>query len=134
MKGTCAVRLTRYYRASPGEVWAALTDSASIAKWLAPVSEVDLSSGGAFELRLDGGAVLYAQVRAIETERLLELDWTLPGEEPSVVRLELRPDGDGTILSLDHRLVDARFGMRVMNLWEDHLARLDVLLGEAEAQ
>lgn len=128
------MRITRYYRASPAEVWAALTETASIARWLAPVGDLDLSSGGAFELLLDSGAVLPAKVRAIEIERLLELDWAMPREEPSVVRFELRPDGKGTVLGLDHRLIDAKVGMRVMSLWESHLARLDGLLGEAETR
>ena len=132
MKGTCAVRITRYYRASPGEVWAALTEAGSIRRWLAFVRDLDLSAGGLVELQLDGGTVLSAGVRAVEIERVLELDWAAPGEEPSIVRFELRPDGEGTILALDHRLIDARAGMRVMRLWEEHLARLDVLLGEAE--
>ena len=134
MDGTCAVRITRYYRASPAEVWAALTEAGSIARWLAPVTDVDLTPGGGFELPLDGGAALRAQVRAVEIDRLLELDWAAPGEEPSVVRFELRPDGEGTVLALDHRLIDARFGMRAMGIWEGHLARLGALLGEGETR
>jgi uncharacterized protein YndB with AHSA1/START domain len=134
VEGTCALRLTRYYRASPSEVWAALTEAASIARWLASVREVELCTGGGFELQFGGGAVLSAKVRAVEIERVLELDWAPPGEEPSIVRFELTPDGDGTVLALDHRLIDARFGMQAMSLWESHLVRLDALLGEAETR
>jgi uncharacterized protein YndB with AHSA1/START domain len=134
MAGTCAVRLTRYYRASPAEVWAALTDAGSIARWLAPVGGLDLSPGGFIQLQVGSDVSLDAKVRAVESERLLELDWMVPGEEPSVVRFELRPDGDGTVLALDHRLIDARFGMRAMGIWENHLTRLDPLLGEASAR
>ncbi len=128
------MRLTRYYRASPDEVWAALTDASSIGRWLAPVLDLDLAPGGGLELKLDSGARLLARVRAVEAERLLELDWAPPGEEPSVVRFELTPDGEGTVLALDHRLIDARVGMRAMSRWETHLTRLDVLIGEAEAR
>lgn len=134
MDGICGVRLTRYYRASPSEVWAALTDTASIARWLAPVRNVDLVPGGGFELQLGGGVSLTASVRSVEIERLLELDWAVPGEEPSVVRFELRPDGNGTVLALDHRRIDARLGMRAMGIWEGHLTRLDALLGEGETR
>jgi len=133
-EGTCELRLTRYYRASPSEVWAALTDAASIARWLAPVGDVDLAPNGGFEVRCDDRGLLIARVRAFEIERLLELDWTVPGEKPSVVRFELRADGDGTVLALDHRLVGARVGMRAMGIWEGHLTRLDALLGEREAR
>lgn len=134
MAETCAVRLTRYYRASPAEVWAALTDADSIARWLAPVRSLDLSPGSSIQLQVGSDVSLDAKVRAVESERLLELDWMVPGEEPSVVRFELRPDGDGTVLALDHRLIDARLGMRAMGIWENHLTRLDALLGEGEAR
>ena len=112
MDGTCALRLTRYYAAAPDVVWAVLTEPASRARWLGPMA-------GA----LDGS------VRAAEPARLLELDWSPPGEPPSVVRFELRADGEGTELVLDHRRLDARLGMRALRLWEGHLARLDALLG-----
>jgi len=128
------VRLTRYYRASPAEVWAALTDADSIARWLAPVGSFDLSRGSSVQLQVGSDLSLDAKVRAVESERLLELDWMVPGEEPSVVRFELRPDGDGTVLALDHRLIDARVGMRAMGIWENHLTRLDTLLGEGETR
>jgi uncharacterized protein YndB with AHSA1/START domain len=113
--GTCALRLTRYYAAAPDAVWAALAEPASRARWLGPIA-----------------GTLDACVRAAEPARFLELDWSPPGEPPSVVRFELRADGEGTKLVLDHRRIDARLGMRAMRLWESHLARLDALLG-AEA-
>jgi uncharacterized protein YndB with AHSA1/START domain len=68
-------------------------------------------------------------IRALEPERLLELDWAPPGERPSVVRFELRPEGEGTVLELGHSLIDARVGMRALGRWENHLGRLDALLG-----
>ena len=134
MAGTCRVWLTRYYRASPAEVWAALIDANSIARWLAPVRSLDLAPGSSIQLQIGSGVSLDAKVRAFESERLLELDWRVPGEEPSVVRFELSPDGDGTVLALDHRLIDAQLGMRAMSIWENHLTRLDALLGEGEAR
>lgn len=111
MDGTCALRLTRRYDAAPDVVWAALTEPASRARWLGPIS-----------------ATLDGCVRAAEPERVLELDWAPAGEPPSVVRFELRADGEGTELVLDHRRIDARLGMRALRLWESHLFRLDPLL------
>lgn len=134
MDATCGVRFTRYYRASPAEVWAALTDADSVARWLAPVRNLDLFPGSSIELEADSGVALGATVRVVEIERLLVIDWATPGEEPSVVRFELRPDGEGTVLALDHRLIDARVGMRAMSRWKTHLTRLDALLGEGETR
>jgi len=115
VEATCAVRLTRYYAAEPAAVWAALTEPASLARWLGPMA-------ASFE----------TSVRAAEAGSFVELDWAPPGEPPSVVRFELRAEGEGTALVLDHRRVEARLGMRAMRLWERHLAQLDAELG-AEA-
>jgi uncharacterized protein YndB with AHSA1/START domain len=100
----CSVRLTRRYAERPAEVWKALTDPASVARWLAPGFEVRASE--------------------VEPGRVLELDWRPLGEELSVVRVELTPDGDGTTLVLDHARIEARFGMQAMSFWVGALARI----------
>jgi len=125
---SCEVRLTRYYSAAPDEVWAALTDPDSLARWLASPGEVDLRSGGSFELELRDGERMNGRVRSVQPARLLELDWVAPGEEPSIVRFELSHDGDGTVLVLDHSRIDARVGMRYLARWEHHLGRLDAVV------
>jgi uncharacterized protein YndB with AHSA1/START domain len=125
--GSCEVRYTRYYRAAPDEVWAALTQADSLARWLAPPGEVALRRGGPFELQLEG-ETMKGRVRAVEPSRLLELDWAAGDEEPSIVRFELSPDGGGTVLVLDHRRIDARVGMRYMARWGTHLERLDAVV------
>ena len=127
MDGTCEVRFTRYYDAAPEDVWAALTERASVTRWLTHGAGIDLA-GDAFELRLADGGAVTARVRALEPARLLELDWVDGVGEPSVVRLELARDGDGTVLVLDHRRVDARVGMVYIARWERHLRRLDSLV------
>lgn len=126
MDGTCAVRFTRYYDARPAEVWAALTEPDSLARWLAPTGAIELAPGGPFELRLADGASLAARVREVEPERRLELDW---GDDQSVVRFELTRNGDGTVLVLDHRRIDAEAGMRYTALWTRHLERFDSVVG-----
>jgi hypothetical protein len=55
---------------------------------------------------------------------VLELDWSPPGEPPSVVRIELRAEGERTLLVLDHRRIDAALGMRYMRDWTRALERL----------
>jgi uncharacterized protein YndB with AHSA1/START domain len=130
---TCEVRFTRYYDAPPDEVWAALTEPESLAGWLAPPDELELSPGALFALRLAEGVTLTAHVRAVERGRLLELDWHDSADEPSIVRFELTPRRDGTMLVLDHRRVNARVGMLYMRIWERHLGRLDEVVGSVGA-
>ena len=124
MDATCELRLTRQYPAAPAVVWAVLTEPASLARWLMPPGELSIEPGGRFEV----GAVR-ARVREVEPERVLELDWRHGDEEPSVVRFELSPDGDGTRLVLDHTRVQEPVGMRYMQRWTVALARLDREIG-----
>jgi uncharacterized protein YndB with AHSA1/START domain len=126
MSGTCEVRLTRYYTAAQDEVWALLTEPASLARWLAPSGEIELRPNGRFELLLEHGT-MNGQVREVDPPRVLELDW-LDGDQPSIVRFELRHDGEGTVLVLDHRRIDALVGMRETARWERRLTRLDQVI------
>jgi uncharacterized protein YndB with AHSA1/START domain len=125
---SCEVRLTRYYSAAPDDVWAALTDPDSLARWLAAPGQLDLRRGGSFELELQDGERMIGRVRSVEPSRVLELDWMARGEEPSIVRFELSQDGGGTVLVLDHSRIDARVGMRYMARWERHLEWLDAVV------
>lgn len=70
-----------------------------------------------------------ARVREVEVGSVLELDWNFAGEEPSVVRFELEPDGDGTLLVLDHHRIDEPVGMAYIQRWSRAFARLDRELG-----
>jgi uncharacterized protein YndB with AHSA1/START domain len=103
-EGRCSVRLTRRYADAPAEVWKALTEPRSLARWLRPGFEISPSE--------------------VEPGRVLELDWQPPGEEPSLVRIELGADGEGTMLVLDHSRIEARSGMGAIQFWTGTLRRL----------
>jgi uncharacterized protein YndB with AHSA1/START domain len=126
--GRCSVRLTRRYDASPAEVWGALTEPDSMARWLAHPRSVELSPGGSLELELRNSGVIAAVVREVEPGRVLELDWRYESEDPSIVRFELAADGDGTMLVLDHRRIDERFGMLYISRWEQAIARFETVV------
>lgn len=64
------------------------------------------------------------RVREVEPHRLLELDWRFGDERASVVRFELSADGDGTLLVLEHRLIEEPVGMAYIARWEGALERL----------
>jgi hypothetical protein len=93
----CALRLTRRYDAEPAELWRALTEPESVVRWL-----------GAGDV----------QLRPLEPERVLELELA-----DSVARIELTPDGDRTILVLDHERIPAEVGMRFAQRWTEALDR-----------
>lgn len=96
----CSLRVTRRYAAPAEEVWRALTDGRSLARWL--------------------GSAWPSEPREVEEGRVLEVDW--PGA--SLVRVELREDGAGTVLTLDHDRIEAAAGMRAIGLWSGALDRL----------
>ena len=104
-EGRCEIRLTRRYDASAEEVWQALADPRSLERWLKPPTGVVVSRR--------------------EEGRSLELDWGPPGEEPSVVSLAVRAEGEQTVLVVEHRRLEAARGMRYLEHWPRALARLE---------
>jgi uncharacterized protein YndB with AHSA1/START domain len=132
----CGVRFERRYEYPPEDVWSALTEPERLGRWLANVAELELAVGGRFHLvwhDADGTQETLGTVLALEPGRLLELNWTYPDEPDSVVRFELRPDGDGTILVLDHRGLPPRAIAGYGAGWHSHLDSLDAHLGGGKA-
>ncbi len=128
--GLCSLRLTRRYAAAPEEVWAALSDPESLARWLAVPHMIELCRGGRFELELAGGGRVEGRVREIEPGRVLELDWRYGNEEHSIVRFELSEDGQETVLVLEHSRIEEPLGMVYIARWTAAAERL----GERVAQ
>lgn len=132
----CGVHFERRYDATPEELWSALTAPERLGRWLADVAELELRVGGRFLLRWregDGTQETDGRVLALEPNRLLELNWTYPGEPDSVARFELRPDGDGTLLVLDHRGLPPSAIAGYGAGWHSHLDSLDAHLAGARA-
>jgi uncharacterized protein YndB with AHSA1/START domain len=121
----CSVRLTRRYDADPAEVWNALTDPDSLARWLGRPHGADLSAGGALVLELPGDGRVTATVRTVDPGRVLELDWGRDGEEASLVRFQLTSQAGRTVLELEHRRIEERLGMWYSAEWTRALERFE---------
>jgi uncharacterized protein YndB with AHSA1/START domain len=109
-------------------VWAMLTESASMAQWLAPGS-IQQQLGGAVRIDFaDSGTVIDSAVTAFEPGRVLEYSWS-SGEPPQrPLRWELHPRGGGTRLEL---FVDIPAGEDVAKAcagFEGHLEMLATAL------
>ena len=129
------VRFERRYDATPDEIWSALTEPERLARWLAD-AEVELRVGGRFHLTWrdsDRTQETRATIRALEPNRVLELNWTYPGEPDSVARFELLPDGDGTLVVLDHRGLPPAAIAGYGAGWHSHLDSLEVVLGTGDS-
>ena len=111
------------------KVWAALTNPAQLAQWLAP-GEIELTLGGRVHLAFtDGEGVIDGQVTAIAPPRLLEFTWTDQDNDFGFVRWELVDDG-GTRLVLTHTVPEAAraFGLPALAGWHSLLEHLAALL------
>ena len=99
-----AVRFERVYAAAPEELWDAWTAPERIPRWLGASLVGSLAAGST--ARLVWGDDPDSQVDLLVQEhkppRLLEWQWTINGEPPTLLRVELTPAGDGTLLVLDH--------------------------------
>jgi uncharacterized protein YndB with AHSA1/START domain len=99
--GGSAVRFEWRFDVAQAEVWAAVTEPERVARWLAPISGVFEVAG---EVRVDfgGGAAASVLIRECRPGRGLLLEWVFPDGLSTPLRLELRCDGDTTVLALDH--------------------------------
>ncbi len=130
------IRVQRRYNATPAEVWAALTEPASLGRWLAPAGRVELHEGGVLELDFPDTKLtrMTGTVRAIEPERMLELEWNYPGEPASLVRFELTEHTGTTRLVVDHRGLERAQATAYGEGWQRHLERLRGVLALAEVR
>jgi uncharacterized protein YndB with AHSA1/START domain len=92
-------------------VWAALIEPDSVRRW--------------FGSSYDG---LPGRVHISRPHDLLELAWEGDGDT-SLVRIELTEDERGTVLVLDHSLIEESVGMAYARRWTQALDRFD---GEVE--
>jgi uncharacterized protein YndB with AHSA1/START domain len=112
-----SLTLKRRISAAPAKVYAAWTEPEKIMRWFGsdqgPTlhAETDLRAGGGFRigfLMMDGqqrdvsGA--YREV-APNRKLVFTWNWADPREPESLVTIDLKPDGDGTLLTLTHEQI-----------------------------
>lgn len=118
-------------------VWDALTDPARLAGWWGRV-DADLRPGGRFHMAWlntdeDGNAFeMEATVSEIDPPRVLEVA-SDPATEHGILRFELEPDGNATILRFSSTLDLAdEFRSRTLAGWHTHLDALAAVLDGRE--
>jgi uncharacterized protein YndB with AHSA1/START domain len=122
------VRFERRYDATPKEIWAALTEPEQLRGWLADALVFEQQVGGHVVIdfgddgRVDGAVLVY------DPPAVLEYEWRFTGEQESAVRFELHPDGDGTLLVLDHRRLQTDQAVGYGAGWHAHLDHLASML------
>lgn len=113
-----SLTLKRRLKARPEKVWRAWTDPTQIVMWFGPgnceylANEIDLRVGGrfrvAFRTDIDGKPEEINEVggtyrEIVENQELVfSWNWVTTPERVSQVTVTLKPDADGTLLTLHH--------------------------------
>ncbi|HEX8167404.1 MAG TPA: SRPBCC domain-containing protein [Beijerinckiaceae bacterium] len=133
-----SLTLKRRLNARPEKVYAAWTDPTKLARWMGGEgveclsTEADARVGGRYRFRMrspDGEehdvSGVYREV--VPNEKLVfTWAWRTTPERESLVTVSLRPDGDGTLLTLTHeQFFDEAARDRHQHGWTGSLARLE---------
>jgi uncharacterized protein YndB with AHSA1/START domain len=125
--------LRRRLPAAVERVWAAWTDPTVVPRWFAR-PEGTFAVGGTIALDLSAPEKATLEILACEPPRRLRTTWTYGGLPTTEVELRLAPDGDGTILELEHLLATSPDGARGTGSgWEVGLLHLDRFLRDLPA-
>jgi len=102
--GEYVVTFERQLAHSAQDVWAALTEPATLGRWLAR-TDVDLRVGGHYVIHFfDGKETMRGVIRALEPGHLLEYSWNESGNPQSVVCWTITGTGNACRLTLKHSL------------------------------
>jgi uncharacterized protein YndB with AHSA1/START domain len=111
-----SVTLARRLKAPPAKVFAAWTDAKKLIQWFGPLqtidgsvdAELDVRVGGTYRINFTTDDGEYHQVggvyREVVPDQRLQFTWawhSMP-ERESLVTVTVKPDGDGTLLTLLH--------------------------------
>jgi uncharacterized protein YndB with AHSA1/START domain len=135
-----SLTLKRRLNASPAKVYAAWTDPEKIVRWFGPAqviagsvrADIDARTGGRYRISFDMEDGEHHEVGGVYREMVpnqrltFSWAWYSTPERESQVTISLKPDGDGTLLTLHHeQLLDqaARDGHE--NGWIGTLDKLE---------
>lgn len=132
-----SLTLKRRLKAAPAKVFAAWTDPEKIKRWFGPAgtecthAEFDLRVGGKFTIVATRGDETH-QVSGVlrevvpDTRLVYTWAWVSTPERESVVTVEFKPDGDGTLLTLTHaQFFDEEARERHQQGWTGALDKLE---------
>lgn len=135
-----SLTIKRRINAAPAKVFAAWTDPAKLARWMGPrytkelVAECDLRVGGRYHIRMvlpnDEHNVGGVYREIVPNEKLVfTWAWRSTPERESLVTITIKPDGDGSIVTLLHeQFFDENARDNHNKGWTEIMGRLDQYL------
>lgn len=128
------VSLAREYRATPEEVWHAITTRERIARVLGTVTgPMPTAAGDVFHVDIGGGRVRRAELVSCDAPRALSYVWWSGDDDPGSVRIRLTATDAGTRVSITHDRLRPHWTGGYGAGWEASLAALADVLGAASA-
>lgn len=123
------IRFERWLEHPPAKVWAALTEPAHLADWLADAT-VELRPNGKLQLRFGNtGSVVNGRVVQVVPERLFEFTWDSEEAASTLVHWELHPAATGCRLVMTHDFPNELTLPSMLAGWHTHLEGLPTALG-----
>lgn len=116
------VRYERRLAHAPSKVWRALTEPAQLAAWFPTSIDGERAAGALLVFRFAGIDLppMDGEMLAFEPASLLELRWG-----PDVLRFELAPDGEGTVLTFTATMAEYAKAARDAAGWHTSLDQLE---------
>jgi uncharacterized protein YndB with AHSA1/START domain len=140
-----SLTLQRRFNAAPARVFSAWTDPQKIVRWFGPEqvevvrAEADPRTGGRYRIVArspDGDEHdVSGEYREVvqDTKLVFTWAWRSTPERQSLVTLTFKPDGDGTLLTLQHeQFFDEPARDRHQHGWTGSLEKLDRYLAAAD--
>lgn len=133
---TCQEAVVAMEVAHPvADVWAAITEPASLAQWLAP-GQIDLRAGGVVRIDFQlSGTPIDSRITAFDPPWLLEYSWSSAGSSASSAGARERPlcwiledHGASTRITLALSLAKADDAAKACAGWAAHLEMLAAYL------
>ncbi len=125
---TCEVRID----ASPETVFEYFVDPEKMVRWMGMSADLDARPGGAFTIQVNPQAIGVGSYVEIDAPRQVTFTWGWEGSDlvvpgSSLVRVTLEPDGDATVVHLEHSgLPNAEQAEQHTGGWTHYLGRLVV--------
>lgn len=117
-------------------IWKEITDPKQLYKWMNTEAIINGKSGGVIDfVNTVSGFHTSGTILVWEPNKVLEHEWhiapnpSLPqGEHHSIIRWELKQDGDSTLLTLTHNYLSKSISLRFAPGWHAYLDRLEAEL------
>jgi uncharacterized protein YndB with AHSA1/START domain len=125
---TCEVRID----ASPETVFGFLVDPEKMVRWMGMAVDADATPGGRYDVAVTPTFHAVGEFRSIDAPRSVSFTWGYDGGPlppgSSLVTITLTPEGDGTLVKLEHSgLPDEAQVRGHTEGWVHYLERLSIV-------